>query len=77
MYISYEDWKNVYGGKDICESNDRKLNLKNAIDPILGDLLESVFSVVPAPDNTVQSKQGFFNKNGWFLMAFLKAKILT
>ena len=26
------------------------------LDPILGDLLESVFSVVSAPDNNVQSK---------------------
>ena len=66
MYISYEDWKNVYGGKDICESNDRKLNLKNAIDPVLGDQLESVFSVVSAPDNTVQSKLVSLTKKAGF-----------
>ena len=33
-----------------------KQQLYTTIDLILGDLLQSVFSVVSAPDNTVQSK---------------------
>ena len=40
----------------ICLGEHVVLSLINPIDVILGDLLQSVFSVVSAPDNIVQSK---------------------
>ena len=42
-------------------------NLKSGpIDPILGDLLESVFSVVSAQDNTLQSNLVSLSKSAVF-----------
>ena len=42
----------VFGGRGLPKSK----GWHNAIDLILGDLLQSVFFVVSAPDNIVQSR---------------------
>ena len=43
-----------------------KIKNNHSIELILGDLLQSVFSVVSAPDNTVQSKLVSLTKTAGF-----------
>ena len=55
-YLNYKYLSNIY----FCKNLNIYLTLskysRQRIDLILGDLLQSVFSVVSAPDNIVQSK---------------------